>query len=1463
MAANMPQMGGGGGGPVRGRPPHQQLSQLVYTQMMAHQQQPNHNNGGWQDQVPANLRVSNAMNLISNSFLAMPAIDSQQLVMNGLAFERESFLNSQDKGTYDQKIGGKVQELFKRRQAHEQSLQHSLNAQAAAQAQAQMMMNQQNMMSRGMGQPPQGFQHLQQHMQPSPIPQQPNQPGMGMAGPGGLSMNPSQQGMQMGAAQMRPQMPAHSAMANLSAQDRAKVMQLAVTKLNQTPEQQRNQLRMMVQSKIGPQHMAQLQQDNMDPVLYYFQNQVLQSWKGQAAANVSGNQAAMQMQAQQRQMNQSGQQLAGVSNGEFGPFSNVESIMNQQKAGLLAQEAGQMVVPASNGPGRNATPQPMGVQGPNPGNHPGPNQSGIPNQLQQQFNLPQAQQLKMDQRAAQSQAQIRAQAQAKQMQGQPGGLNGPGPISQSPGMNTLNTPVRRTPIGMGQGEGQPQMGQPNGPFGQGLDPRFNQGNQRLSMGGNPTNSAQIINAILSQMPPEQRTIFMSLPQEKKNEFFMKWTAANRAAGAAGQMSGRAQPPQPNQFGQNNPMAQFGPGNSVGQQPNPNMPMNAQNQMLLQQQLNRMRNTMHNQNRPQGSPDTNAFMDSMDVPSKILDQLRGSQPVPQEIKKWAQLKQWLAQKNANQNLIMQLQNFQNSQFQGILKQRAAAAGNHMPQPSMPLHGPQPPNGQVQMAANPAANMGPFQGITISAQDLQHARNHEKFKGWPEEKIRNTLIQMKAHSMRVKASGQAPNAHMQTPHTSQPVATNIATSAPPVTAPNVLQQRHQNAGPDPNTTGSIMPTRNNRQPQNNRPQPTPPTAPPQKAGMKRASSDDVVEVPNPASTPVQRPPSQQVKASGHMSQVPQLNAMQLASLPPEQRAKYEAMVKSRQAAAAGGVGSAGVQQPHMSEEMQRLKAIGQEEHMAAAKELYQEIQMSPEHYQDMAQKIQSMVGEMSKISKILGRWYTLTRDDNRARMFFKMRLRLVKQFADGEKMTTLKKAFSLKPQDLDGVRAMLEGMARDVASQYPQVLKRGVNQQQNGPEPGPQQGTNENTATPPTGQPAPLNAANLEKQTQALNKMHQRTASKSGQPPAAPTTSQPPFPFGAQSPNGQPTYIGKATVTQADLHLPARKKVKTGAQSGVASGGPSANSSPQVQKAPSPEMVKRQASMEVKAAPKLQFQCPDSTCEAHGIGFATEEARQNHIQEEHVKPYENPHKYVTECLAAALGLDPNGNPKAPPNASAAPGISQTSVPMMHDVSKQGLTPMSRADATPMSREPSMKRQGSTAGSRPADLAKTMAGRTGTPKADSGIKGGDNATGSGKPDDGRSQAPAADSAWTMMTVDPQDLFHNLGIEGGGGGAISNMDVYRAITPNDTPESSKDSASSEPNSDVSEGVSLNLQLNMGFDIWNPFGGGPHVDIDSGDVDLSGTGENSFQAFSWDDVHIDFNKEFQLDTSLYSMDTT
>ncbi|KAI3337382.1 hypothetical protein HD806DRAFT_37456 [Xylariaceae sp. AK1471] len=1429
MAANMPQMGG----PVsHRRPQHQQLSPLVFSQIM-NGKPPNPTTGwtGWQANISPNVRVGHAMNIITNSFLAMPQGENSQIVAMGLQYEREAFTQSSDKAMYETRIMARVNELFKKRQANEHNLHNTLNAQAAAQAQAQtqaqMMMNQ-NMQMRGMGQQPlqQGFQNLQHQMQPS-ISQQ-GQPNMGMNNPPGIPMNPNQQAMQMG-GQMRPQMSMQTMLANLSPQDRIKVNQVAISKFNATPEPQRNQFRQMVQQRLTPQQLTQLQQENMDPLIYFFQSQVLQTYtsRGQAGAN----QAGMPMQAQQqRSMNQPVQQLPTGPNGEFGPFANVESIMNQQKAGLIAQEAGQMVVPASNGAVRNATPQPMGAL---PGPNPGAGQSAVPHQLPQQFNHQPAQQLKMDQRAAQTQAQIRAQAQAKQMQGQPGGLNGPGGVSQSPAMNTLNTPVGRPPTGVGQTEGHPQMGQGIVPFGQQMmDPRFNQMGQRTPMGANGNmNRNTMLNSILAQMPAETRQQIVALPPDKIPEMIMKWNATR------GQMAGRPQP-QLGQVGPGNPMAQsmaqFAPGNNnIGQQPNLGIPMNQQSQLMMQQQLNKLRNP----NTPQGPLDRSALMDSMNVPQKILDQLRMSAPqasLSPDVKKWGQLKQWMVQKNLPQHNVQSLLSIQNAQFQSYVNKNPAfaAVSSQAPQPNLLQQGIHPISQVTPQMGQPTPNMaGSNSGISITPQEFQRARNHENFKGWPDEKVRQVLIQMKmANLKKNQMSGpqaQAPQAsqpgHTTTPSTSQPAN---GTAAP---------QRHQNTGPETNTASPAIQGRTNKQPQNSRAPPTVPVAPTSKSGIKRRSSDDLAEVPNASSTPVQRHPSQQPQAttSSVPPQIPHLSPEQLATMTSEQRQKYETMVKSRQPATTS----------QMSEEMMHLKAIAQDEHQAAASEQLPDIPMTPEQQRDIAQKIRQMSGETGKISKILARWYTLVRDDVRARLFFKLRIRLMKQWVDGEKTSMLKDKLSMSLTDLDSLGVLIQSIAKDVASHFPHNMRKNPSQQ-NVSETAPSQGASTRPRAS-TAQPAPLNAANLEKQTQALNKMHQRNNSRAGQPPAAPTTAQPPpFPFGAQSPDGQPTYAGKPAVTQDNLQLPARKKPRTG--TGPSLNGSSANVSPQVQKLSSPEMSKRQAAAEARQPPaKPQIQCTEQNCEFRSIGFLTEEALHKHMDEEHIKPAEDPMKYFQDNLAGLFSLDANGKMPTVGGNVQSPG----------DTSKQIQTPTGRAELV-NSRESPMRRQGSTTGSKPNELIKTIAGKAGTPKPDSTLVPAAS---------GGAASQMASGEVTGTTIDPQELlFAVTGLEMGGGGAISDMNVYRAITPNDTPESSKDSASSEPNSDVSEGVALNVTLDMGIGGWDPFPGRQYADLDSTNLDL-GDVENlpsmAYPDYTWDEVNPDFSKPFSLDTSLFSFD--
>ncbi|KAK8061179.1 hypothetical protein PG997_015400 [Apiospora hydei] len=970
---------------------------------------------------------------------------------------------------------------------------------------------------------------------------------------------------------------------------------------------------------------------------------------------------------------------------------------------------------------------------------------------------------------------------------------------------------------------QSPMNQGNPAFGQGFDPRFNQANQRPQM--NPNVRQQMLNAMLQQMPPHMRENFQNLPADKVNEMLAKWTASR-----GGQVPGRPQA-QPGQFGQgNNPMAQFAQGN------NPNMPQpngaagaNGQNPMMVQQQLNRMRNTQGQPQMP-NNPQAMNFMNNMDVPQRVLSQL---QNIPPEIKKWGQLKQWIPTQPLPQNVGEQLLAFQLQQFRAMLvnkPQLAQAAGIQMPQPGQPAQ--QPPQGvgapgatgPPPQVAIPPQLAAAFANIQVTAHEIETARRHDRFKTWDEAKIRSYLVQMKQHQIRQKFGMQMPG---QAPQFAQQPA---GAAAPPTQQPPAgpgAMPRGPNAGNE--APPAAAPARNSTQgqPRSNRPTPqqqnASPAVPP-KNNLKRPSTDDAADVPNNASsTPMQRPPSQQAPPP---TKPPILNQAQLASLPPDQRAKYEQLMRNHRAAAQ--------QQPTPStqEDIERLRQIGAEEQRASNNEQLQDVLMNPEQHADMTTKIQRMVFEMSKLGRALGRWYSLTRDDNRARMFFRMRMRLVRQFKDGEKMTTPKEVFSVKPKDLEQVRAMMESIAKDLAASFPQAVRKTASQQ-NAADGAAQQTTPGQTSNVQPAQQVPLNAANLEKNSQALNKMHQRSSVT----PAAPTTSQPPFPLGAPSPHGLPAYGKAPAVTADNLHLPtSRKKPKTTASASV---------SPQVSKQASPQMQKQAQSAEMKAVPKAQFQCAMPDCEANSIGFATKEASQAHYEEEHVKPFEDPTRYATENLAFALGLDANGKSTA---MAPAAGL------------EQGASP---AGAASMAREASMKRSESSNGARPG-VAKGVPGKPAEQQ---------NADATMVKTEGQTPAQSnnMDFGFGMNTIDPQELFQ-FGLESGGGGAIMDMGVYRSITPNDTPESSKDSASSEPNSDVSEGATLDVRLDLGLDNWQPFDGDAFVNTGAMDMEMSmfdgaqpmGMDNTALAGFtSWDDVNPDFTKPFTLDTSLYSLDTS
>ena len=479
-------------------------------------------------------------------------------------------------------------------------------------------------------------------------------------------------------------------------------------------------------------------------------------------------------------------------------------------------------------------------------------------------------------------------------------------------------------------------------------------------------------------------------------------------------------------------------------------------------------------------------------------------------------------------------------------------------------------------------------------------------------------------------------------------------------------------------------------------------------------------------------------------------------------------------------------------------------------------------------------------------------------------MVRQFHDGERLSQPKEALTITPLEIQKGRDVMRSITKDCQAAFAKS-----HQATNAAQPQAQQ-----SGVPGGGQ-APLSAENLKAQNAALNNKAQQQQ-RQQQHNAGPKTTQaqePPAPvvqaqaaamhqfqMGATSPHGQPNYMNKAK--DMNLHIPPKKRAKLNHQQNQPQA-PAAGRqqpSPRATKATAPEPKKQETKAQT---PKPTFSCTEIDCDNV---FPTEEARDAHMQAEHIQPRENPLKFFQENLASTLGLDLDGNVLGDVSA-ASQGTAQPGAAVMSATqSKQGQTPASFA-ATPMSRGPSMNRSASGTG----------------PKAQLGSKAG------GKAKDDRAKAGDSKDAVTDkagsapksgMTTDPyancinpKTLFSGVpGFDYVAGGTFTDPSVYRALTPNDTPESSKDSGSSEPNTDLPEfGADLDTH-------WQPLDDGFMMDLGNINMDSLGTGgvddlEKSLLLnaqgsvpgadICWEDANIDFDKPFTFDDRLYTMDAS
>lgn len=428
-----------------------------------------------------------------------------------------------------------------------------------------------------------------------------------------------------------------------------------------------------------------------------------------------------------------------------------------------------------------------------------------------------------------------------------------------------------------------------------------------------------------------------------------------------------------------------------------------------------------------------------------------------------------------------------------------------------------------------------------------------------------------------------------------------------------------------------------------------------------------------------------------------------------------------------------------------------------------------------------------------------------------------------MTQPRDTFSIQPSEVEQARVMLGSMVKDLSDRFPKMKKpEGTQTQVQAPQPAAA------TAT------APLNAANLQQQQQQLNKIHQRTGSRTAQAPAAPTSSQPPFQFGATSPHGAAKYSGNTPpLTQENLHIPARKRQRPNSNAPTQNTAGS-NASPRTNKPISPE-AKRQQIPDSK--PKQSLSCPEPECDRLQLSFETDEALRSHTEQEHVRPSADPAKYAHDKLAAVLEWDSQSRSKKADGPAPASAKVTASEPA--NVKSEGPP---AGDNTPMSRQ-------GTNNKALLDPSKNILAEQKS-----------------------STKPAVQEvdSWAEHTIDPLSIFQNVAPESGALGAISDMSVYRSITPNDTPESSKDGFS-EPNSDVSEGVGLDINLDIFDENWQPFGSDADFLADMASFNnhseqgVAVLEEDPAMIFtSWDDM-VDpaaFDKPFQFDSSLFSMST-
>ena len=783
-------------------------------------------------------------------------------------------------------------------------------------------------------------------------------------------------------------------------------------------------------NNMDPKTRENLARQGVDPLAWFFRTQAMKRFM-EIKRTQAGNhglptpQPASMMNGVSRPMS-GGPPVQSMPTPQQNFEPPFDHIFGQQQDGLRSQEAGQIVVPASNpqanldqhNAARANAQQPMNMQnGANRGL-----QSVPVNQPQAQpFWNSQTAQRTMNQGAATNpngatNLNATGQAPANVFQGQPGGLDNQitRTPSQQTGMPNLNkaAPPGQAPKMWSQRTPQANQpkSQPNAMPSQAPQPtmeRADNSQQRPSMFQHfPPHVQQR----LRNMPEDQRRNFLfSLQQRQMEEqqqrqhhqqqlqqnLQQQQKMANARAVMHESFPMSSQPSQPGvQTGptgptpnQNMSVQKSSQQNSNAQHPPFSQPNAAMGGPTRQQPGTRQRPAQQRGPSQFQGPLTDEQVRQMDqklFPADMLSRNNQLAP-PKEVRSWGQLKDWAAQ-NAQTLPAATLEKLKNLQ---VIQYKALLEGSRPTQPgAVPAANPQPqapfaqmisqPNSQAPVSAPQMTNKISLPSLpTPSYQEIQNVRAglapHNK--NAPDEQVRAFIMRTRQQDLLKKLQAQnvqvANDVHKTAQSQNQGQGLGIRSDTTQDNQKGQVKGESKVPGPATNKskTGQANRGTSNTKQQQQQQQ--------QQKGTKRSSQDDVIEISDPNLANNQTGPQAQstVQASKQQPSIGSSEQKVHAESKSSEDVKGSIEHHKGDAPGLGPNSLRNLPQQEVDRRDARLKQLMTE--IGQNQPARRPVQMTPQVRAEMSQKLRELVPMVSRMEISLPTLFRHTPDDNLAR------------------------------------------------------------------------------------------------------------------------------------------------------------------------------------------------------------------------------------------------------------------------------------------------------------------------------------------------------------------------------------------------------------------------------------------------------------------------------------------------------